>query len=377
MRWLAATREWTFGMCRGLAARTKGNSFMKLIKSTAAALFAAGAVMTVAAPALAADENWIKDDMKAAMEKAKAEGKDIIIDFTGSDWCGWCIRLDNEVFSQSEFKETVPNHFVLVALDFPTEKVPQTDEVKAHNKQWQEKFSIRGFPTIVLTDANGEEYARTGYRQGGPTPYVEHLSQLREGKVKRDESLAAAEKASGIDKAKHLDAALSIEGIVVPNAEQKMETIIALDADNAAGLKEKYEGQLKELRLQNALSEAETLAGSGKTDEALAKFDEIEANFDLDAEQFMNVSQMRIYALMNAGNNDAAEKAIANAMTRDDLTAEQRQMIAVARINIVYPTGDNARIRQVALEVIEIAPDSGLAGRLKAFVEGLPTEDEG
>ncbi len=364
-------------MCRGLAARTKGNVFMNLIKSTAAALFAAGAVMTVAAPALAADENWIKDDMKAAMEKAKAEGKDILIDFTGSDWCGWCIRLDNEVFSQSEFKENVPNNFVLVALDFPTERVPQTEAVKAHNQEWQQKFNIRGFPTIVLTDANGEEYARTGYRQGGPVPYVEHLTKLREGKVKRDEALAAAEKATGIEKAQHLDAALSIEGIVVPNAEQKMETIIAIDADNAAGLKEKYEGQLKELRLQNALAEAETLAGSGKTQEALAKFDEIEANFELSVEQFMNVSQMRIYALMNAGENDAAEKAIAKAMTRDGLDDEQRQMIAVARINIVFPTGDNTRIRQVAMEVIEIAPDSDLSSRLKAFVDGLPTDGEG
>lgn len=349
---------------------------MKLFRSTAAAVFAAGAAITIAAPAFAADEMWIEDNMPAAIEKAKAEGKDILIDFTGSDWCGWCIKLKDEVFTQSEFKQAVPDDFVLVMLDFPARK-PQTDEVKAHNKEWQEKFEIRGYPTIVLTDASGEEYARTGYREGGPTPYIEHLNELREGKVKRDEALAAAENASGVEKAKHLDAAMSIEGIVVPNREEKMEMIIALDADNAAGLKEKYEQQLRELKMQNAMSEVEGLARSGDVDAALAKLDELEAEYKPTGDAYQNLVGMRVSLLINSGNTDGAEKAIAEAMTKPGLTAEQRQMIAVNRINIVFPTRDNAKIREVALEVIEIAPDTDLAKQIKNFVDGLPTEDQG
>jgi thioredoxin-related protein len=349
---------------------------MNLIKSTAAAVFAAGAAMTISAPAIAADEMWIEDNMPAAMEKAKAEGKDILIDFTGSDWCGWCIRLKDEVFTQSEFKQAIPEDFVLVMLDFPARK-PQTEEVKAHNAEWQQKFEIRGYPTIVLTDASGEEYARTGYREGGPTPYIEHLNELRQGKVKRDEALAAAENASGVEKAKLLDTALSLDGIVVPNRQEKMEMIISLDSDNAAGLKEKYEQQLRELKMEKAMSEVETMARSGDIEGALAKLDELEAEYRPTGEAFMGLVSMRVSLLINSGNTDGAEKAIADAMTKPGLTADQRQMIAVNRINMVFQSGDNALIRKVAQEIIEIAPDSDLSKQIQNFLAGLPTEDEG
>ena len=348
---------------------------MKLFRSTAAAVFAAGAAITIAAPAFAADELWIEDNMPAAMEKAKAEGKDILIDFTGSDWCGWCIRLKDEVFSQSEFKTAMPENYVLVMLDYPARK-PQTDEVKAHNAEWQQKFEIRGYPTSGLTDANGEEYARTGYREGGPGPYLEHINKLRDGKVKRDEALAAAEEATGVEKARLLDSAMSIEDIVVPDREAKMEMIISLDADNEAGLKEKYEQLLAELKMQNAMSEVEGLARSGDIDAALAKLDELEAQYNPTGDAYQNLVGMRVSLLINSGNTDAAEKAIAEAMTKPGLTAEQRQMIAVNRINIVFPTRDNAKIREGALEVLEIAPESDLAKQIQNFVDGLPTEDQ-
>lgn len=349
---------------------------MKLLTTTAAAIFAAGASFAMTAPAVAADEIWIEDNMPAALEKAKAEGKDILVDFTGTDWCIWCIRLKDEVFSQSEFKENIPDDFVLVMLDFPREK-PQTDEVKAHNAEWQQKFEIRGYPTIVLTDANGEEYARTGYREGGPTPYVEHLNELRAGKVKRDEALKAAASAEGVEKARHLDTAMSIEGIVVPDREDKMKQIIALDADNSAGLKEKYEKELKQLQLQNAFAEVENMFRSRQVDEALAKLDEIEANYDLETEDYMNLISMRVSLLINSGSNEAAERAIAAAMEKEGLDAEQRQMIAVNRINIVFQSNDNALIRRVAQEIIDIAPDTELATQIQNFLAGLPTEDEG
>jgi len=339
-------------------------------------IFAAGASFAMTAPAVAADEIWIEDNMPAALEKAKAEGKDILVDFTGTDWCVWCIRLKDEVFTQSEFKENIPDDFVLVMLDFPREK-PQTDEVKAHNAEWQQKFEIQGYPTIVLTDASGEEYARTGYREGGPTPYVEHLNELREGKTKRDEALDAAAKSEGVEKARHLDKAMSIEGIVVPDREDKMKQIIALDADNSAGLKEKYEKELKQLQLQNEFAEVENMFRSRQVDQALAKLDEIEANYDLDTEDYMNLISMRVSLLINSGSNEAAERAIASAMEKEGLDAEQRQMIAVNRINIVFQSNDNALIRRVAQEIIDIAPDTELAAQIQNFLAGLPSEDEG
>jgi thioredoxin-related protein len=133
--------------------------------------------MTIAAPAFAADELWIEDNMPAAMEKAKAEGKDILIDFTGSDWCGWCIKLDQEVFSQKAFAEYAAENLVLVKLDFPRQK-PISDELKMQNEKLAERFGIRGFPTILLMSPEGELIARTGYQRGGADRYVEHLKGL-------------------------------------------------------------------------------------------------------------------------------------------------------------------------------------------------------
>jgi len=123
----------------------------------------------------AADAVWLTD-LDEGIKVAKAEKKAILVDFTGSDWCGWCIRLKKEVFDQKEFA-AVTKHFVLVELDYPQRK-KQASEVKAKNKAWAEKFAIEGFPTILLMDSNGEPFAQTGYQAGGPVKYLAHLTDL-------------------------------------------------------------------------------------------------------------------------------------------------------------------------------------------------------
>jgi len=115
---------------------------------------------------------------------AKAEGKDLLVDFTGSDWCGWCIRLHKEVFAHDEWLETVQRDYILVALDFP-----RSEEVKAQvpnpdrNDELKKKYGIRGFPTILMMTPDGEVYGRTGYQPGGPEKYLEHMAELRQGRV--------------------------------------------------------------------------------------------------------------------------------------------------------------------------------------------------
>lgn len=123
-------------------------------------------------------------DFDVAAAAAKKAGKDLLVDFTGSDWCGWCIRLHEEVFDHPEFEAGVKDHFVLVALDFPRgaeakAKVPNP----ARNKELQEQYGVRGFPTILLMSPDGEVFGKTGYQAGGPVKYVEALDKMRtEGK---------------------------------------------------------------------------------------------------------------------------------------------------------------------------------------------------
>jgi len=123
---------------------------------------------------------WMTD-FDAAKAKAKAENKAMLVDFTGSDWCGWCIKLDKEVFSKAAFKDYASENLVLVEIDFPRKK-EQSAELKAQNQALAEKYGIRGFPTILIMDGDGKVLKKTGYRRGGPEKYIEHLKGILAGK---------------------------------------------------------------------------------------------------------------------------------------------------------------------------------------------------
>ena len=142
----------------------------------------------LAAGVASAGELWT-DNAQEAMAQAAKEKKDLLIDFTGSDWCGWCIKLDQEVFSQPAFQAEAPKRFVLLKLDFPRNR-QLPEETKKQNSEWRDKFAIKGYPTIVLADAEGKPYAKTGYRPGGPKAYLKHLAELCQNRPKRDEASA-------------------------------------------------------------------------------------------------------------------------------------------------------------------------------------------
>lgn len=124
-----------------------------------------------------ASEGW-ETDFDKAQAKAKEEGKHILIDFSGSDWCGWCVKLDKEVFSQDAFKAYAKDNLVLVLIDFPRDKSKQSEEEQKKNSELQKKFGVRGFPTVYIVSPEGKTVAKTGYQAGGPEAYVTHIKQL-------------------------------------------------------------------------------------------------------------------------------------------------------------------------------------------------------
>lgn len=127
-------------------------------------------------PVFAADNGW-QTNLEAAKKIAEKDNKVILMDFSGSDWCGWCIKLDKEVFSQAAFKDYAKDNLILVMVDFPKKK--QLDAAtKAANKALMEKYGVKGFPTVVLVDSKGTVIAQTGYRSGGAAAYVEHIKEL-------------------------------------------------------------------------------------------------------------------------------------------------------------------------------------------------------
>jgi thiol-disulfide isomerase/thioredoxin len=175
--------------------------------------------------------------MAAAKAQATKEKQDLLLDFTGSDWCGWCIKLVDEVFSKDAFKTGVKDKFVLVELDFPQKK-ELSPELKAQNEALQKEMKVQGFPTIMLCDTTGKPYAKTGYQPGGPEKYVEHLTELQGVRVKRDAAFAAAEKApTDAEKAKCLVEGLkAIDQQIVDSCYGDVISKIGeLDKDDATG----------------------------------------------------------------------------------------------------------------------------------------------
>ncbi len=239
-------------------------------------------IITFAACLPAQEARWIQDFSKAKAQ-AKAENKHLLIDFTGSDWCGWCIKLDEEVFSQEPFQAAAPKDFVLVKLDYPRDESLVTAEIRAQNETLQQQYEIRGYPTILLTDAEGRPYARTGYEKGGPEKY---LAMLAEMKKHGDAFLAAMVRADGkqgIERAVALDEALAAldEEVVSSYHLATMEEIVKLDTDGKASLKAKYEAKVQELAMRRDLNrEAQALdeaispmMEAGEADKAIAHLD--------------------------------------------------------------------------------------------------------
>lgn len=118
-------------------------------------------------------QTWVTN-YDQAMKTAKKEGKTVLVNFTGSDWCGWCKKLDREVFNTDEFKAYANENLVLLKLDFPRRKQLPAEE-KKQNQALLQKHAVRGFPTIVLLDAKENVLQRTGYQRGGPEAYIQHL----------------------------------------------------------------------------------------------------------------------------------------------------------------------------------------------------------
>jgi len=119
---------------------------------------------------------WLSD-YSEALRLGKEMNRPVLVDFTGSDWCSWCMKLDKEVFSQSAFTDYAKDSLILVKVDFPRRK-SQTPDEKAFNEKLMNQYGVQGFPTIILLSAEGKELNRTGYQPGGAEAYVKHLQGL-------------------------------------------------------------------------------------------------------------------------------------------------------------------------------------------------------
>jgi thiol-disulfide isomerase/thioredoxin len=229
-------------------------------------------------------------DFDAALKEAKASSKTVLIDFTGSDWCAWCIKLRKEVFDQPEFEAAAKDKFVLVELDYPKDKTRLTEAVAKQNEALLKRYPIKGYPTILLCDGEGRPFAAPAYQEGGPAKYLPHLDELLAKRAARDKAFTEADGKEGVEKAKLLIGAL--EGL------QLDPPMIATNYPEIAE-------QIKKADPQDETGFAKNEGAQGRFAEFMAKLGESRQTKDLD------------------GEIKAAEEALAN----PKITGELRQQV--------------------------------------------------
>jgi thioredoxin-related protein len=162
---------------------TESNSASnQIMKKIAVGLFACCALLQAGAEEL----QWLTD-LPKAQAQAKKENKLVMLDFTGSDWCGWCIRLNKEVFSKPEFAEYAKKNLVLVEVDFPRNK-KQTEAQKEANQALQKQYKIDSYPTLIVLNPEGRQVATLSYDdavekpgplKASPKPFIAKLEELK------------------------------------------------------------------------------------------------------------------------------------------------------------------------------------------------------
>lgn len=146
------------------------------------------------APAMGAE--WLTD-FEEAKAKAAAEGKAVLINFTGSDWCGYCIRMKSTVLDTPEFESYAADKFVLLEIDIPRRKQVDAD-VMAARRELCRRYDVTGFPTFTVVSETGEVLG--GFSGGRPD--VESTKIFLDNALVRRQMLADARKLEGVDRAK-------------------------------------------------------------------------------------------------------------------------------------------------------------------------------
>ena len=145
-------------------------------RSALIALFSIIVVGLISQCTYAEESQW-QNDPDTATKTAAKEKKDLLLLFTGSDWCPPCQKLEQEVFSDEDFYAEAEGDFVFVKFDF-LKNSPIREEVQKKNEEWANKFGVDSFPTIVLVDPQLRPYAFAGYEKGGSENFLGMLEAV-------------------------------------------------------------------------------------------------------------------------------------------------------------------------------------------------------
>lgn len=124
-------------------------------------------------------QEWLTK-LDEAKSKATETNQNILLVFSGSDWCVPCMKLEKSIWNSEEFKTFSDDHFVLLRADFLKQKKNRlSEEQQAHNEQLAEKYNPNGFfPLVLVLNNEGEVLGQTGYKNVSPSEYIKQLVEF-------------------------------------------------------------------------------------------------------------------------------------------------------------------------------------------------------
>ncbi len=251
-------------------------------------LYLTGLVAAVA-PAFAALD-WTTD-LEAAKKHAAAEGKSVLVDFTGSDWCGYCIQLKKNVFDKPEFEAFAKDNFLFVEIDVPRDVKRIGQELYDKNQQLCRQYKISGFPTIMVLSPEG--YIIGGFVGGSNMARTKDCLNAALVNAKRVET---AQKLQGSEKAKLLaEVHTSLPPDLKASNTAMVNAIAEADTDNVTGMKDaaKAAAQMQEI-------EAKLKATRGNAEKALSILNEaLKTAYPTNREELLMLKGQIIMALVN------------------------------------------------------------------------------
>ncbi len=259
-----------------------------------------------------------------AKELAASTGRDLLLNFGATDWIPPSIDLEDRVFTEKAFVDEASKKFVLVRLDFPRNRHIQSEKLQEANAKANKAYMVTAYPTVILADSSGRPYARTGWVADlSIEGYLQHLNELYQKHVERDEHFDKAAKADGQDKANHLGAAIKEmrPEVILQFYGEEYRQALAIDPENAGGMRRVvFMEKLKKLKEQlNQLGKKQDWAGILK---ALVEFREAEGKQVVEKQE---IDYLRLGPLLRMERYDELMKLLDSivAMNKDSRFGKQ------------------------------------------------------
>ena len=322
----------------------------------------------------AADDAWT-EDIAAAIKTAEKEDKDLLLLYTGSDWCPPCKKLEADILSQEEFLEDAGSKYVLVKFDFP-QSSEQSEELVTQNQEWLKKYGIDGYPTIVLIDSDQRPFGFAGYESGSVGDYLDMLESLRQIRVRRDKTMKEADKLKGLDRARMLDQAISEmrQEVVSIYYEDIVTEIVELDSKDELGLRTKWnESKDNELR-KIILADITMVARLEKPDRALQYINNVMDDVVFPSTQKLQILQIKLNLLQKTKNLDEVNAVLDEMINLDGVDGTIRERLIIKKVLTMAGNGQ----RDEAMKMLDDALADGQDNLFMCLAKGelLDSEDK-